>query len=300
MEIVYMHQKLMANIIFQLFVSSITLCVTYGQMELTDQSGMNGLDFTNVLQTEGQGVMVDPNGGTTISDPAQSTAALQSTSGLSGENVDASSVAQSTGIQPASSVVGIFPSYRPQYGVPGYLPTLPPGRGILPGIGYSADNVIVTHFPGPVPPVVQPGNTVLPGGVLPGGVLPAPTGLKPGVPGSSTLPLPSSAITQQTIQSVLSYLAIQHPELITRYLIPKLLQKPYYGSHLPKWLKEISVPYKYSDEGVNQPYKEYGDIYPAEDYYDPVDVDLHYWPRRRRPISVLKRRRRYGLSKRFS
>ncbi|KAH8861264.1 hypothetical protein KSF78_0007446 [Schistosoma japonicum] len=272
-----------------------TLCITYGQMELTDQNGMSGIDFTNLMQNDGQGVLVDPNGGATISDPAQSTASLQSTSALTGENVDASNVAQGTNIQPASSVVGIFPSYRPQYGVPGYLPTMPPGRGILPGIGYSTDNVVVTQLPGTVPPVVQSGNTILPGGVIT-----VPSGVKPGAPGSSLLPIPSSTIPQQTIQSVLSYLLIQHPELISRYLLPKLFQKPYYGNHLPRWLRETSIPYKYNDEGANQPYKEYGDIYQADDYYDPVDVDLHYWPRRRRPIGILKRKRRYSLPRRFS
>ncbi|TNN08807.1 hypothetical protein EWB00_006789 [Schistosoma japonicum] len=290
-----MHRKLMADIIFQLFVSLMTLCITYGQMELTDQNGMSGIDFTNLMQNDGQGVLVDPNGGATISDPAQSTASLQSTSALTGENVDASNVAQGTNIQPASSVVGIFPSYRPQYGVPGYLPTMPPGRGILPGIGYSTDNVVVTQLPGTVPPVVQSGNTILPGGVIT-----VPSVVKPGAPGSSLLPIPSSTIPQQTIQSVLSYLLIQHPELISRYLLPKLFQKPYYGNHLPRWLRETSIPYKYNDEGANQPYKEYGDIYQADDYYDPVDVDLHYWPRRRRPIGILKRKRRYGLPRRFS
>ncbi|CAI2726911.1 unnamed protein product [Schistosoma spindalis] len=294
MKVVYVVRKLPVNFIFQLFVNSITLCATYGQiqMEITDSNGMNpGMEYSNVMT--GDSIQATQIGQTAIavSDSPQVSAPVQSTVSVSPDNTggDVAAGGQNSNIQPASSVVGIFPSYRPQYGLPGYFPTVSPGKGIVPGINSPSDNIIVASFPGSTTSVTQPGSAVFPGGVLP-----ATPGVKSGSSLSST-----AALTQQTVESVLSYLAIHHPEIFRKYLYPKPYQKPYIGSYVPRWLREIPPPYKYGDDGAIQAY---GDAYQPDpfDYNEPVDSDLHYWPRRRKPLGVLRRRRRYSLYKRFT
>ncbi|CAH8523015.1 unnamed protein product [Schistosoma haematobium] len=295
MKVVYIIRKLTVNFIFQLFVNSITLYATYGQiqMELTDSSGMNsGMGYTNVVPGDSiQVTQMGPNAITT-SDSSQVPTPVQSTVSVSAENAGGEDFAAGTrnsNIQPASSVVGIFPSYRPQYGFPGYFPTVPPGKGIVPGINSPSDNIIVASFPGGTPSVTQPGNAGFPGGVLP---------VTPGVKSGSSVST-TATLTQQTVESVLSYLALHHPEIFRKYLYPKPYQRPYIGSYVPRWLREIPPPYKYGDDGVNQPY---GDAYQPDpyDYYDPVDSDLHYWPRRKKPLGGLRRRRRYNIYRRFT
>ncbi|CAH8499180.1 unnamed protein product [Schistosoma mattheei] len=204
MKVVYIIRKLTVNFIFQLFVNSITLCATYGQiqMELTDSNGMNsGMGYTNVVP--GDSIQVTQMGPNAIaaSDSSQVPTPVQST------------------VSPASSVVGIFPSYRPQYGFPGYFPTVSPGKGIVPGISSPSDNIIVASFPGGTPSVTQPGNVGFPGGALP---------VTPGVKSGSSVS-PTATLTQQTVESVLSYLALHHPEIFRKYLYPKPYQRPYIG-----------------------------------------------------------------------
>ncbi|CAH8519842.1 unnamed protein product [Schistosoma rodhaini] len=290
MKVVYVIRKLSVNFIFQLIVNFITLCATYGQiqMELSDQNGINsGLGYSSVLP--GDSVQVTQMGPTTlnsVSDSSQISTPVQSTGNVGAENVgsgDYALEAQTSNIQPASSVVGIFPSYRPQYGFPGYLPNVFPGKGVVPSISSPSENIVVASFPGNTPSITQPG-----------GVLPMTSGVKPGSSVS-----PTATLTQQTVQSVLSYLALNHPEIFHKSLYPKPYQKPYAGSYVPRWLREIPPSYKYGDDGVIQPY---GDVYQPDpyDYYDPVDLDPHYWPRRRKPLGMLKRRRRYNLYKRFN
>ncbi|CAH8517307.1 unnamed protein product [Schistosoma rodhaini] len=296
MKVVYVTRKSAVNFIFQLIVNFITLCATYGQiqMELSDQNGMNsGLGYPNVLPGDSvQVAQMGPSALNSASDSSQISTPLQSTETVSTENVGSGDLAvgaQASNIQPASSVVGIFPSYRPQYGFPGYLPSVFPGKGVAPGINTPPDNIVVASFPGSTPSVTQPSNALLSGGVLT-----MASGVKPGSSVS-----PTATLTQQTVQSVLSYLSLHHPEIFHKYLYPKPYQKPYDGSYVRRWLREIPPSYKYGDDGVIQPY---GDVYQPDpyDYYDPVDLDPHYWPRRRKPLGVLKRRRRYNLYKRFN
>ncbi|CAH8288094.1 unnamed protein product [Schistosoma turkestanicum] len=293
MKIVCCPRKLEVTFVFQLFINFMAFYVTYGQIQMELHDPNNGLEFQSAINGDPiQGTQIETPGLVTVAGPSSIPTSIQSKATTNTDNIgggDDSTGSQLSNIQPASSVVSIFPSYRPQYGIPGYYSTLTPGKGILPGISSSTDNIIVTSFPGTASPAIQPGNAVFPGGIIPGA-----TPFRPESPVS-----PAPTITQQTIQTVLSYLAVHHPEIFSKYLFPKPYQKPYTSSYLPMWLKEFPPLNKYGDYTVNQPY---ADIYQPDpyDYYEPVDSDLHYWQRRRRPFGMLRRRRRYGLSRRFT
>ncbi|VDQ00370.1 unnamed protein product [Trichobilharzia regenti] len=225
--------------------------------------------------------------------------------------------------QVAFTLPGQIPAASPLTAAPpgtnGFVPpatgaTMPPVSSgfVPPGMGGFVPPATGATMPpvssGFVPPTT--GGFVPPttGGFVPpatGGFAPPVTGGQPGTsitPGGLPVSFPMPGFSQQLLQSSLwPYIIL--PESILQYLLPRnIISKPYGGIYSPRWLRILQEMYRNNLDALNQPVRDYGDIYPSgyDEYYLPADTDLQYLPKKKKRIDIFRRKRRSSPSKPLS
>ncbi|CAH8837743.1 unnamed protein product [Trichobilharzia szidati] len=146
------------------------------------------------------------------------------------------------------------------------------------------------------------------GGFVPpatGGFVPPVTGGQPGTsitPGGLPVSFPIPGFSQQVLQASLwPYIIL--PENILQYLLPRnIISRPYGGIYSPRWLRILQELYRNNLDALNQPVRDYGDIYPSgyDEYYVPADTDLQYLSKKKKRMDIFRRKRRSSLSKPLS